>query len=471
MPIVPLDFGTQSNPGRYGPDTGPRFINAFAEAADAKGKAIFPIYATYGLSSFATLTGGSRCRGAISFGSYGYVVSGPLLFKVDSGGAVVTIGGIPNSAPVFMARNRKSPNAQIAIVTDGLRYIVENDVIATISDADLPAPNSVTAIAGYFVFTISDGRFFITTIDEGTAIDALDFSSAEANPDGLSVGYARGGEVILAGPKSIEFWAHTGAAAFPFERIPGSTLQSLGILCKYTMRDLNDVVMFVASDGTVRMLDGYTPRRISTHAQERDIDAVTDKDSITATAYSIRGHQFYKISCTSWTWVYNATTGFWHEEQSYGQTRWRGEVFVDINGVRVVGDHEDGLMFKIDPDVYDDAGSHLVWTVRSAPFHAYPSPLAFNRLFLDTIPGTGLNSADTHLSDPQVMMRFSDDSGKSWSDEMTADVGAIGAFTTRVTFEQLGQSVEDGRIFEVSMSAAVKRGLTFAAADVEQLEA
>jgi hypothetical protein len=470
VPIVPLDFGTQSNPGRYGPDTGPRFINAFVEAADAKGKAVFPFYPVYGLSSFATLTGGTKSRGAISFGSYGYVVSGPLLFKVDSGGAVTTVGGIPNSAPVFMARNRKSPNAQIAIVTDGLRFIVENDVISTIADADLPAPNSVTAIAGYFVFTISDGRFFITEIDEGTDIDALDFSTAEANPDGLSVGYARGGEVILAGPKSIEFWAHTGAAAFPFERIPGSTLQSLGILCKYSMRDLNDVVMFVASDGTVRMLDGYTPRRISTHAQERDIDAVTDKDSITATAYTIRGHGFYKISCEDWTWVYNATTGFWHEEASYGLNRWRGEVFVDINGVRVVGDHENGLMYRINPDAYDEAGEHLVMTVRSAPFHTYPSPLAFNTLYVDTIPGVGLNTTDDHEEDPLIMMRFSDDSGRTWSDEMTAPVGKIGEFSKRVTFSQLGQSLEDGRIFELSMSAAVIRGITSIAADVEKLE-
>lgn len=471
MPIVPLDFGSQSNPGRYGPDTGPRLINAYVEAADAKGKAVLPIYAIDGLSSFATLAGGSRCRGAISFGPYGYVVSGPLLYKVDSGGGVSVIGGIPNAAPVFMARNRKSPNAQIMIVTDGLRFIVENDVITAIADSDLPAPNSVAGIAGYFLATIPDGRFFISGLDEGTTWDALDFATAESSPDGLSVAYARAGEAILAGPKSIEFWAHTGAAAFPFERVPGSTLQNLGILCKHSMRDLNDVVIFVASDGTVRMLDGYTPRRISTHAQERAIDQVSDKDSITATAYSIRGHQFYVLSCSEWSWVYNAATGFWHEQASYGLDRWRGEVFVDINGVRVVGDHASGLMYRINPDAFDEAGEHLIWTVRSGPFHAYPSPLAFNRLFLDTIPGAGLNSTDEHVADPQIMLRFSDDSGRTWSDEMTAEVGKIGEFSRRVTFEALGQSGEDGRIFEVSMSAAVKRGLTFAAADVEQLEA
>jgi hypothetical protein len=368
-----------------------------------------------------------------------------------------------------MARNRKSPNPQIMLVSDGLRYICENDVLTSIADTDLPNANSVTSLDGYFVATISDGRFFISSIDEGTAWDPLDFATAEANPDGLLVAYARGREVLLMGQHSIEFWPSTGAAAFPFERGP-NTLQNFGLLCRHSVKDLNDVVFFIASDGTVRMLDGYQPVRISTHAVERDIDAIDDKDAITATVYSIRGHQFYVISSASWSWAYDGLTKLWHERASYGEDRWRGEVFVDIDGVRCVGDFENGVLYEIDPDTYTEAGDALVMTLRSSPMHAYPNRLSVDRLFLDTIPGTGLVTLDTHASDPLVMMRFSDDNGFTWSNERTESVGLVDQRAKRVVFNRCGETKEDGRIWEISLSAPVIRGLTGAACDVEVLE-
>lgn len=470
MPVIPIDFDLQSNPGRYGGDGGGRLINCFAEFAGQKAKTPFPIYPIPGLANLATLTNGGACRGAISFDPYGYIVSGVRVFKVDSGGSFTSIGVFPGNTPVFMARNRKSPDAQVALVADGLRYLIEADVVSSIADTDLPNANSVTAIGGYFVWSIEDGRFFISSIDEGTTIDALDFSSAEANPDGLLVAEARAQEVIMFGNKSIEFWAFTGAAAFPFERNTAATLQNLGLLCQHSVRDLNDVKFFVASDGTVRMLSGYQPIRISTPAVERDIDAA-DKSAIRGMAYSIRGRQVYVLSCPSWTWVYDGAAPQgqnWHERQSYDENRWRGSVFVDIDGTRVVGDFESNAIYTLDPDTYTEAGTHLVMTVRTGPQHAYPTEFVVNRVFLDTIPGTGLNSSDEHLSDPKVMMRYSRDGGKTWSNERTASVGQIGEYKRRVKWERLGQTKEDGIMFEFSMSAAVARGITNAAMDVEQ---
>lgn len=470
MPIVPLALPLQSSPGRYGPDSAGQLINAYAEKAGEGGKAQFPVYPIEGLASFATLTGGSKYRGGISLNAYGYVVSGPLLHKVDNAGAVTLIGGFPGSEPVFMARNRKSAGAQIALVSDGLRYICELDVLTAIADTDLPASNSVVYLDGYFIFTQTAGTFFITSIDEGTAIDALDFATAEANPDGIVCAYTRGREVVFFGQKSIEFWINTGAAAFPFERNDGVTVQNMGLLCQHSVKDLNDIVFFIASDGTVRLLNGYEPERISTHDVERDIDAVTDKGSITAEAYSIRGHQFYTISCDDWTWSYDGLTGLWHQRMSYGEDRWIGEGFVEIDGKRVVGDHEDGLLYQIDPATYTEASGHLVWKIITPPMHAYPNRAIVNRLFLDLIPGVGLNSSDEHLSDPKVMLRWSDDGGKTWSNERTASVGEIGETKRRVVFGRLGTTGEDGRIYEISMSSAVIRGITGAAVDVDLLE-
>lgn len=468
---IPLLLGLQSSPGRHTVDGGGRLINAYVEEADAKGRAQFPVWAIEGLAPFATLPAGGAYRGGIALGLYGYVVSGTTVYKIDSAGAVsATIGTYPGTEPVFMARNRKT-TPQIMLCSAGQRYLIESDAIATIADADLPATTSCCTVAGYFIATMEDGRFFISTIDEGTAWDAGDVATAESSPDSLYVAHARGQELLLFGGTSVEFWAHTGASAFPFERIQGTTLSSLGIMARNSVRDLNGVVIFVASDGTVRLLNGYSPERISTHDVERSIDQVADKDTIVATAYSIRGHHFYGISCASWSWFFDATTGLWHERSSHGETRWRGEGFVEIDGVRAVGDFESGLLYELDPDTYTEGDSgHLVWTIRTPPMHAYPNRLGINRLFIDAIPGVGLNSATDALANPMMMLRWSDNGGRTWSNQRTANVGAIGEFNKRVVFNRLGQTREDGRIFEIAMSAAVIRGLTGGAIDVELLE-
>ena len=468
--IVPVAEGWKSSsPGRYGHDSGGRLINAYAESASASGKMQYPVYPIEGFELLSTTDEGEFWRAGIEIPPYGYIVNGWDAYRVAHDGGYTNLGGILSGDPVFMARNRKRMTPQIAITTNRFNYMIEDDVVSQIADADLPVANSVAFVGGYFVWSIHDGRFFISAVDEGATIDALDFATAEAQPDGLVAVYAVRQELALFGSTSIEFWAQTGAT-FPFERIPGTTINGLGLLGANTVRDLNDVPFFLASDGTVRMLDGYQPIRVSTHDQERDIDAQINKGAISATAYPWQGHQFYILSSPSWTWAYDVVTGLWHERKSAGVNRWRGEGYLNIAGVPVVGDYANGKLYKLSSSAYDEAGGHLRFHLQTPPIHAYPHSLVFDRMFVDTIPGTGLNSTDTHDSTPEVMLKWSDDGGKSFGPELTKQTGKKGEFTKKVVFNRLGQSGEDGRIFDVSMSAAVIRGLTGAAVDAELTE-
>ena len=79
-PPIPLPLGLQSSPGHHGHDAGGRLINAYADRADEKGKAQFPIRVIEGLASFATLSGGGAFRGAVELSPYGYVVAGTVVF-------------------------------------------------------------------------------------------------------------------------------------------------------------------------------------------------------------------------------------------------------------------------------------------------------------------------------------------------------------------------------------------------------
>jgi hypothetical protein len=461
MPTQPLNFGLESRPGCFGPEGGARLVNAFVEQAAEDAKNPFIIYCRPGLRTFASLASAGGFRGGIDLGSVGYIVNGATVNKVTSAGVVTAVGLFAGEKPVIAARNRKSPNAQVAFVSDGLKSILENDTVTPIADSDLPSPNGVCSIGGYFVFSIPDGRYFWTSIDEGTDIAALDFASAEANPDGLVGIIDRTQEIVLFGSKSIEFHALTGSSAV-FERVPQTTLQ-LGCYSGAAIKSLNGIPIFPASDGTVRMLSDYSPERISNHDVERDIRRLTDKTTLTAQTFSLDGHQFYCLNCADFTWVCDLVTRKWFQWKTEGHDRWAAEGFVDIDGKMITGDHASNELYEIDPGFNADADDHLIWKLTSGPVGAYPNRVIADELYADVLTGVGINSADAHESDPKIMLRVTDDDGATWSDEMMAAVGKIGDKRKEISFHRLGASGEDGFRFELSMSAPVNRALTRAA--------
>jgi hypothetical protein len=74
---------------------------------------------------------------------------------------------------------------------------------------------------------------------------------------------------------------------------------------------------------------------------------------------------------------------------------------------------------------------------------------AQHSLQLDCESGAGLN--DGQGSNPQAMLRWSDDGGHTWSREHWASLGAIGQYQQRVFWRRLGmtQKLRD-RVYEVS---------------------
>ena len=85
-------------------------------------------------------------------------------------------------------------------------------------------------------------------------------------------------------------------------------------------------------------------------------------------------------------------------------------------------------------------------------------------LYLDFATGVGLTTGQG--SDPQVMLRWSDDGGDTWSNEHWRSLGKTGAKKTRVHWNRLGQFGDKGRIFELTKSDPVEFSLLGAHADL-----
>lgn len=475
MPLnyKPVSLGTQSNAARFGQAGAARLINCFAEEIGPEGKIPFILTACDGLYEFATLVWASGAvRAGIVVNGVLYVVAGRQLFRVNASGEYSILGGIATDGPVTMARNRAA-TPEIGIVSDGLYWVCSGDVLTQISDPDLSAPYSIAVLDGYFILPGLSGRWSITGIDDATSISALDFTTAASSPDEVRRVFTREREAVFLGEETIEWWTNTGAAAFPFER-----QQAIEVGCKAagSVARLDRTMCWVADDNTVRIMEGYGARRISTHQVERDIDSEADPTLIEATSWYDRGHQFYAVHTANTTHVYDLTTGQWHERQSTvsgANTRWRGSQVFRLGEKLIVGDYAEGKLYEMRPDMYDEDGDPLRMIVRTPPVHVSPYRMRYNGFAIDALTGVGVVSGDSQDMNPELMLRYSDDGGHSWSTERRKALGTTGQKIRKCEFLRLGASKAGsaGRTFEISCSAKVARGLMGAAVAADQLGA
>jgi hypothetical protein len=474
---VPISLGLRSNPSRHSRQAGnARLINCFAEEIGEEGKTQWAITATAGLSNFGTaLASDGGVREMLEADGHLYVVAGRQVFRVDASGVSSTLGGIPTNGPVYMRRNRRVPT-QVGIVSDGLFYVVSNGVLTEVSDSDLPPPSSLAYLDGFGILPISRGRYMLTGIDDFTTVDPLDEGVAESNPDPIVRAHELEREVYLFGTKSIEAHQNTGDADFPLTR--SQTLEvgcgAADSVCAVDTPQ-GKVLKFVAHDHTVRMLRGYTPNVVSTGEIEDKIRLLAEAGTIgdlRATAWSWGGRFCYALSSASWTRVYDAKTGLWHERRSYLSERWRVSKVIQFAGKLIAGDATSGQLYVMNDDVYVEGSEAHVMEIITPPVHAFPYGGSMNALHIDAVSGVGLNTTTAHNRNPVLLVDWSKDGGATWSAPREVPLHAQGQTARRIPpIFRLGSFGPKGIVFRFRISAAVQKVLLSASLDFDQLAA
>ena len=440
-----------------------RMVNMFPEILpqDAGGKTTAFLQRAPGLRRLATI-GSGPIRGLHSYGGYMYVASGSSLYQVDASYRAVLLGALANDGPVSMADN----GTQLFIACNGPSFIYNatTNAFGQITDPDFTGALTVSYLDGYFIYIEPNSQLvWSTAILDGTSIDPLDFASAEGLPDGLVSSIADHSEEWLFGTNSVEVWYNAGNAGFPLQRIQGAFME-IGCAATFSVAKLDNSIFWLGADargkGIVYRAKGYGGVRVSTHAVEWQIQQYANISDATAYTYQQDGHSFYVLSFPSAnaTWVYDVATETWHERAGYSNgefTRQRAAYRTFFNDLVTLGDYQTGEIYAYDLDLYADAGRTQKW-LRS--WRALPTNLnslkrtAQHTLQLDCETGVGLDgSSSVQGSDPQVMMRWSDDGGHTWSNERWVSIGKIGEYGKRAIWRRLGmtQKIRD-RVYEIS---------------------
>lgn len=445
-----------------------RMVNLFPEVVPEGGKEPAFLQRAPGLNFLQTI-GTGPIRGLWAHqtnGSDFYVVSGTEFYKLTGLNATPTlIGTVAGTGPVSIADN--GTQLFIAANPNGYIYNEVTNTFGPITDPDFPGAVTVSYLDGYFVFNEPHSqKIWVTQLLDGTSIDPLDFASAEGSPDGVIAVLTDHRELWVFGTDTTEVWYNAGLTDFPLVRIQGA-FNEIGCAAPYSVAKMDNQIYWLGKDargqGIVYRAAGYVGQRISTHAIEWQLQEYSDISDATGYTYQQDGHSFYVLNFPSanTTWVFDVATGAWHERaafQSGSFNRHRGNNMCNFEGNIVIGDYENGNIYTFDLNVYADNGQPQKWlrSWRALPTGANNLTRTIQHgMQLDCETGVGLVTGQG--SDPQVMLRWSDDGGHTWSNEHWKSMGKIGRFGYRTIWRRLGATMKiRDRVYELSGTDPVR---------------
>lgn len=430
---IQVPFPDSSMPGIRSQESGGRIINAYVEPLGraAPSPIIYrraPGTRIFGTTNNIPNTGNTLTgfRGGMQVGGNLYTAfQNRLVITTAAGGAAVDAGSLTGTSKGFFARNNRLPTTGsdhgpdiVFCDPDGNAFTYDPNHAGTppavlVRPTAMGAPNAVTSMDGFFVFTLSNGQVWASALND-TTIPALSFATAEAKPDGLTRALPWAGNLFLFGPATTEVWSNVGATPFPFQR---SVVIPRGIAGPYCVAGYEDnfsrALVWVADDNTVVRLNGYTPEKISPPDLDGLIEDVMDKRFLEMSVYMSRGHAFILLSASKasasspwseWSWVFDLNNERWAERNSYLQQRSRITGGLYAFNRWLCGDTLSGNILEITDQSHTEAAlivgglqQPFRWRLESGAVENFPVGGRVGRFDCEFVTGVGITVPTTRV--------------------------------------------------------------------------
>lgn len=412
------------------------------------------LFGTPGLTQIIAIDD-SHCRGALEMSDVPYFVFGSSLYRlnrtlVDSVDTFTTtnLGTIAGTGNVSMAQN----GTELMVLVPGGNGYIWNDSTSTfsqITDSDFTAsgnPQHVRFIDGYFVCSTDSKKFTVSNLNQGLVWSALDFGTAEADPDNIVAPHVHNGRLYLLGSETTQAFQNIGGTAFPFQAIPAFVMPK-GCYAPFSVVEANDTFMFIGGGEreapAVWAFAGQGFDKVSTEGIDFLLGELTTDDlqNIVGFSYSERGASFVGFNLVETTIVFDTTTGRWHERRSrvydaYGysaEVAWRASHVVRAYQRTLVGDRLTGRIGYADLDVYDEYGDEILRYVVTQPFENESNGFAISRIEATTESG----AASVAETEPQIRLSLSRD-GEVFGPERSRSMGKVGDRNKRQIWNKNG---------------------------------
>jgi hypothetical protein len=187
---------------------------------------------------------------------------------------------------------------------------------------------------------------------------------------------------------------------------------------------------------------GGPPERISDHADERQIATLSTPEDANATSYQSLGHVFYLLTFRSGnrTFCFDSVTGLWHDRairnpNTGGLFAYPYISIIILDGVLLGMDYRNGDVWELSDQLFTDDENPIERARILTPIPKEADRLTFYQS-VELMADVG--NTPLVQTVPNVMMRYSTDRGKTWSQEDWRPIGTEAGYNTRVQWVGLG---------------------------------
>lgn len=348
-----------------------------------------------------------------------YAVVSSKLYSIDVNWTFTERGALMTSiGPVSMRDNSIS-----LVVVDGSKYgyqvDLSNHAFSQINDVAFYGSNRVALIDDFMLFNQPNTRQFYASGALAVQFDPLDIAAKNGASDKTVAVEVANRTIWVFGEKTTEVWYNTGASDFAFARYPGTFIE-YGCKSPASIAAADTSVYWLGAgekgEGVVFRSDQMSALMISTPALTDELRTYPRLDDAIGYTHQADGHIFYVLTFPSAdkTWCYDLSTKQWHEwlwMDDHGDLhRHRGACFTQWRGMQLVGDWENGNLYELSLDTFDDDGQERLH-IRSWPNTSNDGDLiTYDRFIVDMEVG----QAGSNDAEPQIRLRWSDTRGRTW---------------------------------------------------------
>lgn len=439
-----------------------RTVNLYAEEIQSPGgTARTALLKTPGVEEIAEHSSGPG-RAHFFMDGREFAVLGTDFVEIAEDGTITDHGNVATDAnPATISSNGDS-GGELFITSGGNGYLF---TLATDTFASIAALAGIATIGdqldGYFIaLDAATSKVYASELNDGATWNTgTSFAQRSGAPDpwiGLKV---NGQYIWKFGQQTSEVWFDSASTPYPFSRAPAGTIQ-YGIAAGFSAAVADGTTIWLGAtakgNGFVVQASGFQAEVISTPALQLAINSYDTVSDAHADVINYLGHTFYRLHfpTADKTWAYDLQNRQWFEWMTWisedndyvaQRARWHAHAF----GEHRMLDSETGSIYRLGPDLLSDVDEREIRWLRRAPAVMKENERVYYPGF-EVLMDVGLGTVTGQGANPQVMMRYSNDGGRSWSPEQMRTAGEIGEYETRVRWTRCGQGRK--RVWEVSGS-------------------
>lgn len=414
-------------------------------------------------TAYVADTGGTLVRAGITFNSTkSYFVVDNEIKKLTTDFEIIDLG-ITLAGSTGSCSIAATGDEVVVCCNDNL-YLIDTtadtvtNITSVLTNIDaLNIPIKVLSQNSRFIYlTSNSNQVHISNLYDANTIQSLNGYSPNTIAGTLSSGAITTTYQYYFNENSVEIYQDTGAAIGPFSRAPGGAVP-VGIAAPDSALSLLDRVYYLGrtSSGLYGLveIDGVNHRVVSSPDFVQTVDDYLDYENAIAWSDTHNGHVFYNLTFptteamygyfekASTTWTYDLTTGLMFKRNSYvtaigAQGRAKANCCVYLNGKQLIGAWDDGKIYEISQDYYDENSTAIQREIISGTLLSLDARFSIYNLEIDVEKGVSLESGTG--SNPTIMLQVSKDRGHTWTAPRTRQIGLIGEYNNNVIYTSFG---------------------------------